>query len=190
MWSARRVKSWSKLALGLVLGLAIGGAMTAGVLIGERQDSAVGMPKWEDLHLKAMASHGADTFAIATGPVDDEVEGLFTLDFLTGDLQCFVPNPRTGGVGGWFKTNIANDMSIEKGKKPSYLIATGGFNFSMSTGNQRPANSLVYVADANTGEVACYTFPWNKSATSAGVAQATPMQLVGKWKARSVAIRK
>ena len=35
------------------------------------------------------------------GPqVDDDVEGLYTLDFVTGDLQCFVINPRNGQFGG------------------------------------------------------------------------------------------
>lgn len=185
-----RTQSWGMLIAGLVLGLTIGGAMTIGVLLGQRTDSVAKIAGFEDLRLKAMASHGGDTFAIATGPVDDEVEGLFTVDYLTGDLQCFVPNPRTGGVAGWFKANVANDLTVERGKKPAYLIATGEFNFSSASGNSRPAASLVYIVDANSGEVACYTFPWNKSATAAGATQATPMVLAGKWKARSIAIRK
>ncbi len=37
--------------------------------------------------LNASASHGGETFAMATGPVDADVEGLFMLDFLTGELQ-------------------------------------------------------------------------------------------------------
>jgi hypothetical protein len=178
------------LIAGLLLGLTIGGAMTVGVLLGQRTNSVAQLPGFEDLRLKAMASHGGDNFAIATGPVDDEVEGLFTVDYLTGDLQCFVPNPRTGGMAGMFKANVANDLAVERGKKPYYLIATGQFNFASSTGNQRPASCLVYIVDANSGDVACYTFPWNKSATAAGVTQATPMTLAGKWKARNIAIRR
>jgi hypothetical protein len=178
------------LAAGLALGLLIGGSMTFGVLIGQQHNSPAGLPGLEELRLKAMASHGADTFAIATGRVDDEVEGLFTLDYLTGDLQCYVVNPRNGQLGGWFKANVANDLSVERGKKPHYLIATGEIQIAGAYGNQRPAATLCYVADANTGEVACYTFPWTKTATAVGVVQAQPMTLVYKWKARSVAIRK
>jgi hypothetical protein len=187
---ATRLRGWVGLVFGLMLGLAIGGAMTVGVLLGRRVETAAAFPGFEHLQLKAMASHGGDNFAIATGAVDDEVEGLYTLDFLTGDLQCFVPNPRNGSVGGWFKANIAGDFSVERGKKPNYLIATGGFNFSASSGNSRPAACLVYVADSNTGDVACYTFPWTKAATAAGVAQMTPMTLAGKWKSRTTNIRK
>jgi hypothetical protein len=175
------------LAIGLVVGLALGGGMTVGVLL-ERQ-TASGIQSLDSLKLKAMASHGSDTFAIATGPIDDEVEGLFTLDFLTGELQCFVVNSRAAAPGGWFKTNIAKDMSIEKGKKPNFLIATGQYTVRGSYGNARPAASLVYVADANTGEVAVYTFPWNKAAASAAAVQASEMRLVAKWKARSLELR-
>jgi hypothetical protein len=187
---ARRIQSWGMLAVGLALGLALGGAMTIGVLIGKRSDSAAAnLSSLGELKLKAMASHGSDTFAIATGAVDEEVDGLFTLDYLTGDLQCYVVNPKTGALGGWFKTNIAKDLSIEKGKKPNYLIVTGKLSIVGGYGNQRPAASLCYVADANTGEVACYTFPWAKAARAVGAIQAQEMKLVYKWKARSLELR-
>jgi hypothetical protein len=176
------------LAAGLAIGLTMGGAMTLGVWLGQ-QGPAAAVSDWSDLKLKAMASHGTDTFAIATGSVDDDVEGLYTLDFLTGDLQCFVINPRTGKFGGWFKTNVASHLGVEKGKKPSYLLATGLINVQGYGGNQRPAHSLCYVVDANTGDVAAFSFPWAKSATAAGMAQATEMALVGKWKARDINLR-
>src|SRR5215470_10630689 len=98
-------KSWLMLSAGLALGLTLGGALTIGVLLGRRSEPTAGIPSLEELKLKAMASHGADNFAIATGPVDEDVEGVFTLDFLTGDLHCFVMNPRGGGLAGAFKYN-------------------------------------------------------------------------------------
>jgi hypothetical protein len=176
------MRAWGMLAAGLLLGLTVGGAMTIGVLLAQR-GSTTGL---EGLQLKAMASHGSDTFAIATGPVDDDVEGLYTLDFLTGDLQCFVINPRNGAFGGLFKTNVANVLSVEKGKKPNYLMVTGTINVAGGYGGARPAACLCYVVDSNTGEVAAFSFPWAKSATSAGVGQSTEMRLVGKWKARDL----
>jgi hypothetical protein len=178
-------RSWGMLAAGLALGLTIGGATTVGVLLGQRNQAA-GMPNLSELKLKAMATHGSDTYAIATGSVDDDVEGLYTLDFLTGDLCCFVINPRTGKFGGLFKTNVAAHLGAEKGKKPSYLLATGMINVQGYGGNQRPAASLCYVVDANTGDVAAFSFPWAKSATAAGIGQLTEMTLVGKWKTRDI----
>ena len=38
--------------------------------------------------LHATATHGLDKFAIATGLVDDSVEALYFLDFLTGDMRA------------------------------------------------------------------------------------------------------
>jgi hypothetical protein len=172
---------------GLALGLTIGGALAAGVFLGQWGGrSTAGIPALEELRLKAAASHGSDTFAVATGPVDEDVEGLYTLDFVTGDLQCFVINPRNGAFGGWFKTNVANVMGVEKGKKPNYLMVTGQMNVA---GGQRLAGSMCYVVDANTGDAAAFTFPWSKSVTAAGGAIATEMIPIRKWKARSLDLR-
>jgi hypothetical protein len=187
MVRARRVKAWGLLATGLIVGLSIGGALALGVWAGGKRSAAPGLG---ELKLHAMASHGAETFAIATGPIDEGVEGLFTLDFLTGDLQCYIINPRTGGLGGWFKTNIAKDLDVEKGKKPSYLIATGEF---MTTGgaygNVKAAGCICYIVDANSGQVAAYTFPWARGSVANNVPQSSEMKLIYKWKARDLALR-
>jgi len=81
---------------------------------------------------------------------------------------------------------VANVLKVEKGKKPSYLLVTGQINVAGGYGGQRPAHSLCYVADANSGEVAAFTFPWAKAATTAGVAQASEMKPIGKWKLRNI----
>jgi len=182
---AGRIKTWGMLAIGLTIGLAIGGGIAIGVLVGQHSSATANFPGLADLHLKAMASHGSDTFAIATGPIDDDVEGLFTLDFLTGELTCFVINPRNGLFGGMFKANVANVLKVEKGKKPSYLMVTGNIQTTGTAGGQRPAASLCYVVDGNTGDAAAFTFPWVKAATTVGVAQATEMRLVQTWKTRA-----
>lgn len=177
------------LAAGLVVGLAIGGAWSAGLWLGNGSSHGGNMIGLEELKLRAMASHGGETFAIATGPVDDTVEGLFTLDYLTGDLQCFVFNPRTYQQGGIFRTNIAKDLAPEKGKKPSYLLVTGAISGSATYSNFKPAACVCYVVDANTGECAAYTFPWAKAAAGTGAVQAKEMSLIHKWKARSLELR-
>jgi hypothetical protein len=184
MWRGQRFKALGLLAAGLLLGLMIGGAM--GVLFSKRSPKLAASAGLKDLQLKAMASHGTDTFAIATGPIDDNIEGLFTLDFLTGDLQCFVINPRNMSVGGIFRSNVANHLGVERGKKPNYLMTTGTLNVS---GGARMAASICYVVDANTGAVAAFGFPWAKAMTTAGAPQAAEMTVLGKWKARSVELR-
>lgn len=164
--------------------------MSIGTLIGASARPDAAIPDFEELKLKAMASHGAETFAVATGPVDNEVEGLFTLDYLTGDLQCFVVNPRTGKLGGWFKTNIAADLPVESGKKPTYLLVTGAM--SARGGNYsgvKPAGCVCYVVDANSGVFAGYSFGWEQAKVSVGAPQAQKMFVVLSGKARNLEIR-
>jgi hypothetical protein len=190
MMRGRQIRSWGMLAAGLAIGLAVGGALTTGLVLGRgAAPQTAGLPALGDLRLQAMASHGSDSFAIATGEIDGEVEGLFTLDFLTGDLQCYVINPRTGVAGGWFKTNVAKDLPPEGSKKPNYLLATGTIRVQGSSGNQRPAGSLCYVVDANTGNAAAYSFFWAQTAAASGAAQASEMRAIGKWKTRTVGVR-
>ena len=43
-------------------------------------------------------------FAIATGLVDDELEAVFILDFLTGSLKCAVLSTSTGKFTSAFET--------------------------------------------------------------------------------------
>ena len=191
MVRARRFQSTMFLAAGLCVGLAIGGALAAGVYLG-RQAESLDQAALGELRLKASASHGSDTFAMATGEIDQGVEGLFCLDYLTGDLSCFVINPRSGGPGGIYRTNVVADLPADKatGKKPSYVMVTGQFQArGGSYGGSQIASSLVYVADANTGTVAIYGMPWNKQiATSAG-AQGGKLVKLYAGKVRALEIR-
>ncbi len=182
--------AWAAMAIVAVIGWSV----TLGMFLGQRTTGpAAGFPGLEELRLKAASSYGTDTFAIATGQVDEEVEGLFTLDFVTGDLQCFVMNSRTGGLAGRFATNV-NDPAIfgaKRGKKPNFLLATGHFVSSAAAGGgARPAACLCYVVDANSGEVAVFGFPWSRAVTTSGGVQSTPMVPMGKWQARAADIRK
>lgn len=178
------------LAVGLAMGLSIGGAMTAGVLIG-KQSQPVPDAALAELRLKAAASHSGETFAMATGLIDDGVEGLFCLDYITGDLSCFVVNPRTGTPGGVFRTNVVADMTTsEKGKKPSFAMVTGLFQTRGGNyGNTQIASSLVYVADVNSGTVAIYGMPWSKQATAGGITQGGKLVKVYSGKVRALDVR-
>jgi hypothetical protein len=170
---------WLMLVAGLSLGLLVGLSMVAGVLVGtQRSDApqAAGIPLPEAL-LNATATHGTDNFAIATGPVDEDVEGIFLLDFLTGDLQCWALNGRTGTWGALYK--------YKPGKTPKFLMVTGMANFrGGTTGQIQPGGSLVYIVDANTGNVAVYGVPVNRQASRVGVPQIGTLIPVANGKAR------
>jgi hypothetical protein len=139
--------------------------------------------------LQAYATHGADTFAMATGPVDEESEGLYILDYLTGDLHCWVMNPRTGKFGGAFKHNVWVDLGTPKTKNTKYVMVTGAAGFVRGGSTARPASSVLYVADTVTGVVAAYNLPWDRSASASGRSQSGGFLKLDMGQARNIVIR-
>lgn len=125
---------------------------------------------WPSVPLHASATHGLDKFAIATGLVDSGVEALYFLDYLTGDLRAAVINPKTGKFNSFFSRNIAADFG-GAGRNSGYLLVTGTADMPRGTSKFQYARSIVYVAEASTGQVAAYTIPWNSTAHAAGNAQ-------------------
>jgi hypothetical protein len=125
---------------------------------------------WPSIPLHATATHGLDKFAIATGLVDDSVEALYFLDFLTGDMRAAVINPKTGVFNSFYTRNIAADFG-GAGRNSGYLLVTGFADMPRGTANFQFAKSVVYVAEASTAQVAAYTIPWNSSKQAAGQTQ-------------------
>jgi hypothetical protein len=175
----KRALLW--VSLGLLLGLSAGLALHIG--LGSRESAGLSL---EEIKLKAMAAQGADTFAMVTGPSDSDAEAIMTLDYLTGDLTTFVLNPRSTKFNAMFRTNVWNELPPTKGKKASYVMCTGTWNpLKGGEGGARPADCVVYVADANTGNFAAYTFPWQGGAnTNIGPPITASMILLDKGKAR------
>ena len=85
-------------------------------------------------HLHAATASQNEAYAMATGAIDEEVEGVYLLNFLTGDLQCSVMGIRTGRFAGMFKTNVIRDLGMDPAKQPAYLMATGRVGFARGWG--------------------------------------------------------
>src|SRR3954462_9421996 len=146
---------WAYLGFGLVAGLVVGLNLEG---------------LWPSMPLHASATHGIDKFAIATGLVDGSVEALYFLDFLTGDLRAAVINPKTGKFNSFFTRNIAADFG-GAGRSSGYLMVTGSVNMPRGTANFQYAHSIVYFAEATTGQLAAYPIPWNSTLHAAGKPQ-------------------
>jgi hypothetical protein len=142
-----------------------GAGIVAGLVIGLNVEGL-----WPNAPLHASATHGVEKFAIATGLVDEDVEALYFLDYLTGDMRAAVINPKTGEFNAFFTRNIAADFG-GAGRNTGYLMVTGQANMPRGTSNFQYARSIVYVADATTGQVAAYTIPWNSTFHFAGKPQ-------------------
>lgn len=179
---------WGGAAAGLAVGLLVGVGMLVGAMTATRSGGA--QAALEEMKLRAVATSNTDTFAIATGQVDEDGEAVFCLDFITGELQCFVLDARNGKVAGWFGTNVTE--ALKRGddtKKPRYVMVTGGISARGYSGNARPAASVVYVADGLSGEIAAYSFLWSQSAKNSYQGQRGRMEVVQKFKGRTVELR-
>jgi len=162
------------LLAGVVLcGLCATGVAT-GFWLGNRQEpQAVPMlPLW------ASTADSTDSMAVASGMISEDMEGVFFIDFNTGDLQCLVFYPRSGAFGAHFYTNVRAQLG-GTGKNSKYLMATGFAAQRASTVGPRPGSSLVYVTDVNTGLFAAYAVPWDRNAEATGRAQVGPLVYVG-----------
>lgn len=180
------ISPWLTLTAGLGVGLLMGVGMLIGALVTMRGEPQLVLP---ETALHATATHGSDSFAIATGQISDGVEGIFFLDYLTGEVQCWVLNPRTGFLGGRYRHNVVADLGVEQGKKPNYIMVTGAASFRAGGAAVRPADSLLYVVDGNTGRFAAYSLPWNRNAAATNTPQSFPFKLIGKGAIRNVEIR-
>jgi len=153
-----------------VLGFWFGSQKTADNLLG-RDDRSIPAEI-----LRATATHGGANLAVATGPVSDDTDGIFFLDYITGDLQCWVYYPRVQQFGAKFRTNITQQLPAQKNAE--YLLVVGQTRPAAGASNQRPGGCLVYVIDVKSGLFAAYTMPWTTGAEAAGQIQDGPLIVV------------
>lgn len=161
----------------LVVGVALGAVLTAGFHGVTQTERAF-----------ATATHGADNFAIATGLVDDGIEGLYFLDFLTGDLRAAVVSRRNGEFTGFFQHNVMGDFD-QVADTPRFLMVTGEADIPRGRGPTQIGKSLVYVAEATSGQVFAYALPFDASANAAGKSQVGTFIRVGGGSFRDVFVR-
>ena len=142
--------------VGLLIGL-LAGLMIAGL--------------WPHTPLHAVGTDRSDSFALATGFVDQDVEAVYYLDSLTGTLRAAVLSNRTQRFQAMFETNIHADLArviqtkgggtgVQMPQNPNYIMVTGTADIRRAGGKLRPGRSVLYVAETNTGFVLAYIVPW------------------------------
>lgn len=167
----------------LGLGIAVGAFLSRGMQSGYELQLPV-------TELQAAATDGTDNFVVATGTLSPDVEGVFLLDALSGDLQFTIFNPASGAFNPPFRRNVAVDLQIEAGKKPRYLMVTGYMTDSRRPGAARNvARCAVYIVEATSGKFAAYTVPWQENLFRSGRPQLGELVLLGVGSVRTAAIR-
>ncbi len=183
---------WSGAAAGI--GLIVAFATCIGSYAGYRIATESSKTEWSDslaeLQLQAATASSGKTMSMATGQLDKDVEALFVLDHISGNLQCWLLNSRTGGVGGIYRINVIDDLVLDKAAQPEFLMVTGRFFWSAGfAANVAPALSVVYIADGNSGNVVGYSVTVDKQAVRRGLPQAGLLKLVCKGSARDIITR-
>jgi hypothetical protein len=161
----------------LVVGVAIGIALAA------IWHGAAGVPR-----AYASATHGADNFAIATGLVDDNIEALYFLDYLTGDLRAAVISRRNGIFTGFFQHNVMGDFAGIT-ESPRFLMVTGLADLPRGAGPSQLGQSLIYIAEATSGQVFAYALPYSSTLNAAGRPQVGGFLKVGGGSFRDAFVR-
>lgn len=174
--------NFSRTLCGMIIGSAI---FAAGGLFFSRapENSALahGMP----ISFPADASAMGKNMSIATGWITDSIEGVFVLDHLTGNLQCWVMNSRSGDIGAVYRTNVTAALGLQTGTEADYVIATGRFDMTnFRKGSLRYANCICYVGESNTGKIVGYSFAYDATTGARGQAQAGEMELVATFPIR------
>jgi hypothetical protein len=143
--------------------------------------------------LHAVATDRQENFGICTGHVDQGIEAVFFLDFLTGDLKGTVISPQSGKFFGLYHTNILQDLQVDVTKNPKYVMVTGDLQlrrFGAGAGaGVQPGECAVYIADSSTGKCACYAMPWNVAMANGNQPFNFPFVLLDIIPFRTTAIR-
>lgn len=159
------------LVIGLVVGVAVGGFCP-------------------HAPLHATATDRFDTFAISTGFVDEGIEAIYFLDFLTGDLRAAVLSKQVPSrFNAFYERNIIQDLGVDPAKNPRYLLVTGMADIRRGGSRMQPSAAVVYVAEITTGQVAAYAIPWNAQGHASGQVVKEAIYLIDKFKFRTAAVR-
>ncbi len=142
---------------------------------------------WPQTPLHAVATDRIDTFAMATGPLDEEIEAVYFLDFLTGELRAAALGRQTGKFMAFFKYNVLADFGVDPAKNPKFLMVTGVADFRKGAAHMQPSKSVVYVAEVTTGKVGAYSVPWSPGMRAAGVVIRQPLVPLDMTRFREIA---
>ena len=115
--------------------------------------------------IHAVATDRTESFLVSTGMVDSDVEAIYLLDCLTGDLRAAVMGKGSGGFTAIFVypgVKLMQDFGLDPSKNPKFLMVTGLVD--LRSGSQSSFGAaVVYVVELSSGKIGAYAIPWNRS---------------------------
>ena len=159
------------------------GALASAAFLAGRLSGLQTAPTLPPELIRASATHAGPDMAVATAQIDEETEGVFFLDFKTGDLTCWMYYPRFMRYGAKYMCNVTEQLPATKNAE--YLLVTGLMTSPPAASNNRLANSIVYVVDPKSGLFASYSVATNRALESAGQPQVGPIVFLGGGEVRA-----
>jgi hypothetical protein len=116
---------------------------------------------------------------VSAAGINDPMDCVFILDFLTGQLKGAAMNRQAGKFASFYFRDLANDFEVDGNADPHYCMVTG-YSQIANQGGAAMASGMLYVGELNSGKVAGYSFPWREQGTG-GPVPLIPMD-VFQWK--------
>lgn len=116
--------------------------------------------------------------------INDPMDGVFILDFLTGQLKGAVMSRQARAFVSFYFRDLAKDFEVQGDADPHYCMVSGYAQLTNQGGTQM-ASGMLYIGELNSGKLAAYAFPWHEQGTPGPVAL-TPID-VFQWKTPSKA---
>lgn len=94
--------------------------------------------------------------------LNDPLDGVFILDFVTGQLKGAVLNRQLGKFVSFYNRDLANDFGVKD--DPHYCIVSGYSQMPAAQGVTF-SSGVLFIGEETTGKVAAYSFPFNEGGT-------------------------
>ncbi|MCS6975723.1 MAG: hypothetical protein NZM31_01770 [Gemmatales bacterium] len=139
--------------------LLLGGGLMLGLLAGwllfsQSVPALVANDRYQDYILA--------TGPVAAGPVSPDLDGVWLLDYRAGKLLGTVVNRATGKITGFVEADLVKEFGIPP---------RADCHFLMTTGKIGPGQSVLYVAEVNSGRLGVYSLAMNLDGQNPGAVQ-------------------
>jgi hypothetical protein len=98
-------------------------------------------------------------------------------------------NIQTRRFNTWYEYNVSRDLQSTGTKNPRYRIVTGMTNIRQVVAAGQLGRTVIYVAEATSGQVMAYGVPWVTGRHSSPVPLRETFIPLDRWQFRTTAIR-
>lgn len=182
----------TKIALAITCMALVAVASGVGAYVGQRAAVDNGVEQQIPMVLQADTAARGKSMSMATGFIDRgrSIEGLFVLDHLSGVLQCWLVNPRTGQVAGIYAADVNAHLELQKGGDNDYVMTTGNFEIDGRRNNANPADCICYVGDGSTGKVVGFSLFYDNQLIPQNREERGELVVVAKGLAREAGLKR